>query len=596
MGLEQEIFNRFFSIFDKRNDTNQDANGEGTWERYNKVIGWDVDTNIYPKLDDLIQNLFYPNDERFIQAREAHLGNNTNAFLLASDTAMRKRVIRLWMAIIRQKGTKQLLETLLSWLGITATITELFDTGGFDSATTLDSETRPTFDSGKCAPCTFYTVDLVGPILVTELLQGLLYAIEFNEPINARLFGLTYNGLDLLNLTFAFNYKTNQVGLHTPSIIGGGQTLWQFGTSLTDVRAGESVSYNYTQTATKTVRLNVQTPSAVSELRFNSLGMESFVASIFTNCTYYDFGNNPSLLTLSLPASNVNNIDKFDVSNTALTTLNLVNFTNLGGVFNVRNNLQLTTITLSPLKSSYETILIDMRSLGTASTINLEHFLMANGSQFLLDASPLTTTLTAGTTIQTNDISLVSFSGCSSLKSSNLSAWRGQIEQLIGNNCIALKTLNVGTGFTRPDVCNDFQLSNIVVTGDLDIQSLPIGLNFVINTHTLDRVLHDAVGNTIATYRVINSTTLIYYSITNLTGLIAIDNGVVDLSDNALLDTEVDSFLADMVTIVTGRGEVIGGDYTGRTFIVDGTNAAPTAAGLASIATLNTYGITVQNN
>ena len=60
---------------------------------------------------------------------------------------------------------------------------------------------------------------------------------------------------------------------------------------------------------------------------------------------------------------------------------------------------------------------------------------------------------------------------------------------------------------------------------------------------------------------------------------------------------DVDNFLADLVNIcVTQRGEVPPGSFTGRVVELGGSNAAPTAAGVADRTTLQNLGITVNTN
>jgi len=82
-----------------------------------------------------------------------------------------------------------------------------------------------------------------------------------------------------------------------------------------------------------------------------------------------------------------------------------------------------------------------------------------------------------------------------------------------------------------------------------------------------------------------------------LSGLLGADSAIVDLADCALTDLEVDAFLSDLADICTvTRGELPPGSFTGRVIHINGTNAAPTAAGLIDVVKLNNIGITVNHS
>ena len=93
-----------------------------------------------------------------------------------------------------------------------------------------------------------------------------------------------------------------------------------------------------------------------------------------------------------------------------------------------------------------------------------------------------------------------------------------------------------------------------------------------------------------------NCPMLQYHDITNLGGLLVFDNSYANLNDSALLAADVDAFLADILTIITTRGEGAGGDYNGRQVAFGGNNQPPTAAGLATVVVLNSNGITVSHS
>lgn len=191
--LKDYIFDLFGS-YEKLVDTNKDASGKGILERYNESIAVDFDTNLFPLIDKVrenvrdIQTMFV----RYVPFFEELLGID---FFLSSNLEFRRRLARYAHRYYEVKGTKRGYEVLASLLGMTVVITESFLYYSFDSPVTFDDPTR-VFDYGKCGSnCTSYTLDFTGSAPQTpELVSALKNIVKFNEPINAVLTNLTYNG------------------------------------------------------------------------------------------------------------------------------------------------------------------------------------------------------------------------------------------------------------------------------------------------------------------------------------------------------------------------------------------------------------------
>lgn len=213
MQYELNIFPKFFTSHDKRTDSNKDVNGKGTLERFTEIVGKDLDENIMPLLDNLLLNI-YPHDtafDRYIPYLESMFGfkyTNWNLYL-SSAISMRRNVLAVIHRLHSIRGSYRGYEVCFSMLGMTIVLTEHPAGYGFDSIVTLDDVNR-TFDS-NCPTCSDYSLDLTGTITITPaVLQAIASIIEFNEPINARLRSLTYNGSPI-SITFPdfnndFNY------------------------------------------------------------------------------------------------------------------------------------------------------------------------------------------------------------------------------------------------------------------------------------------------------------------------------------------------------------------------------------------------------
>lgn len=200
MAIKDTIFEEWFSYLDALTDANKNVDNKGTLQRFVESLAQDIDDNIKPFLDDSFTNLVNPRTmlDKYLSLRENELGNDVLFF--GSSITNRRKIIEGWHRFVSIKGTKRAYDLFFDMLDLTYTITEIFNDSGFDSPFLFDSNTRPVFDSGRCAPCTFYIIELTGSPLTDELLQTIFNIIEFNQPINAKLGVLRYNGVDIINI------------------------------------------------------------------------------------------------------------------------------------------------------------------------------------------------------------------------------------------------------------------------------------------------------------------------------------------------------------------------------------------------------------
>jgi hypothetical protein len=149
MGLfEQTIFS-YFGGREKRLDVNKDANGKGTFERFNEVIGKDMDT-IYFAIDALCKNT---HDILFMNNFDLRLlleANGLKNVYSGDDTEKLQRLCLYSKQIIEWRGSLFGAKLLTYLLLPTAllTITENFSRSSFDSAKTFDSPTH-VFDNSS---------------------------------------------------------------------------------------------------------------------------------------------------------------------------------------------------------------------------------------------------------------------------------------------------------------------------------------------------------------------------------------------------------------------------------------------------------------
>lgn len=598
MTIEQVIFDRFFSRYDALRDANKDVNGKGTMQRFSELLGSELD--VFRDLaTDMLDNTrrWDTMEARFIPYLEQHLGNDAQPFLLSSDETMRRRIIRHWHRLVAERTTIPCITKLFAWIGLSCSISELFDTGGFDSATTWDSDTRPTLDSGRCAPCVGYTVALTGSSVIDESLWfGILSVIAFNEPIDAHLVSIEYNTVQVYPLaSVTITYSTQVVGLHSPEIAGGGTTVWLFGTGISDTRLGYQPTYTYPDTSTKTVDVYIETPTAVSTVRMVGQAIVgAFDLSLFTAAQAFDLSDNLALTSLSMPVSAAN-FGELKFRAVGLTALSFASLDNPGGAIDISQNPQMTAWTLQAVKTANQTLSLLANGTGLVGSVTLEPLTFGPSAVVSFVACPAITALTLATTANANSVQSLNTSYCAALTTLDISAMQGAFAELRFDGCALLSSLPLG-GVVRPAASRVYGSYCISLTGVLNWTTLPIS-ELVMQGCGIKGFVHATDSTAIALYDLRGSINLEYYPITMLSGLIAADNAEIHLEDCALVTSDVEDFISDVLAIIVARGEAVGGDYAGRTVYIGGTNGAVVSPGaLSDVAALAGYSVQVLHN
>lgn len=192
----KDIIFKLFGNFDKEVDNNKNAEGEGTLERFNLVLGGDFDDSIYPKISYLIENVLTPFScfERYLPFLEKSAGNHVLFF--SSNPETRRKIQKYLLRFYTIKGTIKGYKLLFNLLGFDAEITESWQEFTFDSPITFDNEERR-FDM-QCRGCSKYCINLIRSYGIPgepteEEIQAIKNIIAFNEPINARLDCITFD-------------------------------------------------------------------------------------------------------------------------------------------------------------------------------------------------------------------------------------------------------------------------------------------------------------------------------------------------------------------------------------------------------------------
>lgn len=156
----------------------------------------------------LLENTITPETcfERYVPYLESEWGNkiDTQNLYLSQAIVGRRKVLEVLGRLHTVRGSIRGYEVCFGMLGINMVLTEFEEGYGFDSPITLDHTSRR-LDS-SCPTCSDYTIALTGAAtLGSTLIAAIWSIILFNQPINARLRSITYNGEPIVNGSPDFN-------------------------------------------------------------------------------------------------------------------------------------------------------------------------------------------------------------------------------------------------------------------------------------------------------------------------------------------------------------------------------------------------------
>lgn len=216
MKLEFKIFENYFTARDSRQDPNKNSQGAGTLQRYMEVFGHDIDANVTPLITDMVSKVIdpYTAEDKYIQYMSSFWGydERNRTLYMGEDPAMQRALVKIMPRLLGIRRSKQALTLLFGMLGMTYVgIEEDLVSHGFDSGTTLDSDTRR-LDSYETDYTSFGIVldAPEGTILTDDLMEIIRSIVAFNMPINARWDYLIFNGDRITGVNPDFNADYNR--------------------------------------------------------------------------------------------------------------------------------------------------------------------------------------------------------------------------------------------------------------------------------------------------------------------------------------------------------------------------------------------------
>jgi len=199
MNLVPYIFSLFG--YEKYYDPNKDVDDKGTHERYQEALVAEYDYYVKPLIDNIFRDVCEPTSAlpQYLYMMEADSGNSAlyPSNILAYRQAVEHHIKRYW----KLKGTKRFLEVTMQMIGFNVTLNEIHDEFGFDSPVTFDDAKRR-WDM-TCPSCTEYEISIARNSGLTtplspEELAGVLSIVTVNNPINAIMLGIWFDGSQII--------------------------------------------------------------------------------------------------------------------------------------------------------------------------------------------------------------------------------------------------------------------------------------------------------------------------------------------------------------------------------------------------------------
>ena len=204
-------------FYDK--DTYKHSNGKGLFERYLVLFGEYIDTDIYEPINNYLNIIDASICEgKFLNHLSDVLGNPPDVF---KNEQQYRNLLSYIVSVYKIKGTIDAYELFFNILGFDIVLTEEVPNvadSSYDYLNEYDGETQ--YDIDSCIPCSYYDIrfsyiDNPGELLDLNTLKLLRQAVNFNQPINAKLKALTY----ILVLTDSMNISINEEDTE-PTLIG----------------------------------------------------------------------------------------------------------------------------------------------------------------------------------------------------------------------------------------------------------------------------------------------------------------------------------------------------------------------------------------
>lgn len=202
----KQFFKDIISSYIIQNDTYRDENDEGIFERYMALFGESLDEEQARHIDDYLKIIDASLcDEKYLAHISDVLGNPPDIF---KSVEQYRNLLSYITNVYKVKGTVRGYKLFFYILGFDVEITNLQPVSNalqYDTGKRYDDGHK--YDEEGCQSCSFYTINIKRIdgsqyLLDANTIELFKNAIEFNEPINAKLskFLVTVTLEDELNI------------------------------------------------------------------------------------------------------------------------------------------------------------------------------------------------------------------------------------------------------------------------------------------------------------------------------------------------------------------------------------------------------------
>lgn len=217
----KEFFRNLLPHYVIIEDSYKDGDDQGLFERYFVLFGENLDEEKAQQIDEYL-NIIDPQicDERFLTHISDSLGNPPDVFLVEEQY---RNLLYYIVSIYKIKGTKRAYALFFAILGFVIEIEEiplLTPTSNYDQDADYDNGLdTDVYDQNVCQPCSYYTIKFYyqdnSEILSLQTLSLLRAAIDFNEPINAKLKSLVI----VINIEDELSFNLNDTATETTETV-----------------------------------------------------------------------------------------------------------------------------------------------------------------------------------------------------------------------------------------------------------------------------------------------------------------------------------------------------------------------------------------
>jgi len=370
-----------------------------------------------------------------------------------------------------------------------------------------------------------------------------------------------------VNVALIVKSKNNAATLFdiTNSDPVGNQVTWTDGV---DFYVGDSVTFiNWSDTSEKTVIAYCKDTSLITNAAQSWQNIEiTFIDfSKLTDLSgTINLNGNPLATLIDAPISNT--VDEIQLQNSVITTFNWKNYPKCN-YLQMRFNTVCSTLDLG---TGIDVDLNYLRFQGTAD-VDLSSFTGIDTNCYLRHEGSGEFTAPTGIGTGTLDDLTIDVVSNTIIDLSVFTKFSGSCEFRVKNNAlvtsILFPTTTAGSGMLT--ISNNDAVTSVDLSGISSIyNTLQVSTSLNLTSITLPTI-------TVLSYTnyIFSSNDLNYFNMSVLSDMFAFNNVDVDLRNNNMDVADVNHILVDLAAHVSG--ESAGGDYTGRTIRIQGSNDAP---------------------